>query len=114
MEADQATDEKLSSLKTIVTVAYALQAAGFFVGISWIVAVVVDYVKKEDAAGTWLESHVRWQIRTFWFGLLWAVIGAPLCLVLVGWAVLFADGVWLIYRIVKGWLYLTEKRPMPA
>lgn len=114
METDQAGAEKLDSLKTLVTVVYALQAAGFFVGLSWIAAVVIDYVKREDAAGTWLESHVRWQIRTFWFGLLWAAIGAPLCLVFVGWAVLFADGVWLVYRIVNGWLYLSEKRPMPA
>jgi len=106
--------ERTRSLKDVATLAYALQAAGFFVGISWIAAVVVDYVKRDDAAGTWLESHLRWQIRTFWFGLLWAAIGAPLCLVLVGWAVLAADGVWLVYRVVKGWLYLSENRPMPG
>lgn len=106
--------ERLKSLKDIATLAYVLQAVGFFVGLSWIAAVVVDYVKKDDAAGTWLESHLRWQIRTFWFGLLWAVIGVPLCFILVGWAVIAADAVWLIYRVVKGWLYLSENRPMPA
>jgi uncharacterized membrane protein len=104
--------EKLNSLKTVATVVYALQAAGFFLGITWIVAVVIDYVKKEEVAGTWLESHVRWQIRTFWFGLLWGVIGGVLTLVLIGFVVLFADAVWIIYRIVKGWLNLTENRPM--
>ncbi|HZE61816.1 MAG TPA: hypothetical protein VE085_14815 [Burkholderiales bacterium] len=72
-------DEK--NLKTVATVAYALQAAGFFVGITWIVAVIVDYVKKDDARGTWLESHYRWQIRTFWFELLWGAIGGILCLI---------------------------------
>jgi uncharacterized membrane protein len=104
-------DEK--HLKTVATVVYALQAAGFFVGITWIVAVIVDYVKKEDAAGTWLESHFRWQIRTFWWGLLWGVIGGLLALVLVGFVVLFADAVWIIYRIVKGWLRLSENRALP-
>ena len=104
-------DEK--QLKTVATVVYALQAAGFFLGITWIVAVIVDYVKKDDAAGTWLESHFRWQIRTFWFGLLWAVLGAILFVLIVGWFILAADAIWIIYRIVKGWLNLSENRPMP-
>jgi uncharacterized membrane protein len=92
---------------------YALQALGFLNGITWIVAVIINYVKKDDVAGTWLESHVRWQIRTFWFGLLWGVIGGVLTLVLIGFVVLFADAVWIIYRIAKGWLNLAENRPMP-
>ena len=54
---------------------YALQALAFFVGISAIVAIVLAYVKRDDARGTWLESHFRWQIRTFWFALLGGVIG---------------------------------------
>ena len=99
------------ALKTTATVVYALQAAGFFLGgITWIVAVIVDYVKRDDAKGTWLESHYRWQIRTFWFGLLWGVIGGILCLVIIGFAVLAADAIWIIYRIVKGWIRLTERR----
>src|SRR3979411_961082 len=106
--------EKLKELKTLTLVVYALQAAGFFVGITWIVAVVINYVKKEEVAGTWLESHFRWQIRTFWFGLLWGVIGGILALVLVGFAILFADAVWIIYRIVKGWLNLNDGKPMPV
>jgi len=104
-------DEK--ELKTITTVVYALQAASFLVGVTWIVAVVINYVKKEDVAGTWLESHFRWQIRTFWWGLLWAVIGFITAFIIVGFAVLFADTVWIIYRIVKGWLRLSENRPVP-
>jgi uncharacterized membrane protein len=104
--------QRLNSLKTVATVVYALQAAGFFVGITWIVAVVLDYVKKDDAQGTWLESHFRWQIRTFWFGLLWGVLGAILLLLLVGYFVLLADAIWIIYRIVKGWLNLSEEKPL--
>jgi uncharacterized membrane protein len=103
-------NDKEQGLKTIATVVYALQAAGFFLGITWIAAVIVDYVKKDDAAGTWLESHFRWQIRTFWWGLLWGVIGTVLAFVLIGFAVLLADAVWIIYRIVKGWLRLVERR----
>ena len=102
--------DKEQSLKTIATVVYALQAAGFFVGITWLIAVIVDYVKREDAVGTWLESHFRWQIRTFWWGLLWGVLGGILLLVLIGWLVLAANAVWIIYRIVKGWLRLAERR----
>lgn len=104
------SDEK--SLKTIATVVYALQAVGFFVGITWLVAIVIDYVKRDDARGTWLESHFSWQIRTFWWGLLWAVIGVILFIVIVGWFILVADAIWIIYRIVKGWLYLAENRPI--
>jgi uncharacterized membrane protein len=103
-------DEK--SLKTLTTAVYALQAAGFLVGITWIVAVVIDYVKRDEAKGTWLESHFSWQIRTFWWGLLWAVLGAITFLVLIGWFILAADTVWIIYRIVKGWLYLNDNKPI--
>jgi uncharacterized membrane protein len=100
--------------KTLTMVIYALQALGFLVGVSWIVAVVMNYVKKEEVAGTWLESHFRWQIRTFWYGLLWGVLGAILLLVLVGYLVLLAAGIWVIYRIVKGWLYLNDNKPLPT
>ena len=105
-------DEREQRLKTIVTVVYALQALGLLlpVVLPWIVGVVIDYVKREDARGTWLESHFRWQIRTFWWSLLWAVIGGILLLVLVGWLVLAVAGVWVLYRIVKGWLRLAEQR----
>src|SRR3954470_5777725 len=99
-------DEK--SLKTLAMVVYALQALGFINGITWIVGVVIDYVKRDEAAGTWLESHFRWQIRTFWWGLLWGVIGAVLLLVLIGYVVWAAAAIWVIYRIVKGWLYLND------
>jgi uncharacterized membrane protein len=106
-------EERLKSLKTLTTVVYGLYALSWFFGISAIVAVVVNYIKREDVAGTWLESHFRWQIRTFWFGLLWSVVGMITFVLLIGWAILFANLVWLIYRIVKGWLYLNENRPMP-
>jgi uncharacterized membrane protein len=100
------------SLKTITLVVYALQAAGFVVGLTFIVAVVINYVKREDVVGTLYESHFRWQIRTFWYGLLWGVLGAILMFVVIGWFVLCANFVWVIYRIVKGWLRVVENKPM--
>ena len=113
METGEISEEKLGALRTLTIVVYALQAAGFITGgLGWIVAVVVNYVKKEEVAGTLYESHFRWQIRTFWFGLLWGVVGGLLVVVLVGFAVLFANTVWIIYRIVKGWLYLSDGKPI--
>ena len=115
------------SLVTLTHVTYALHALGLAIGafgastvigafvFGWpsIIAVIINYVKRGDARGTWLESHFRWQIRTFWFGLLWGVIGGILTLVLIGFLVLAADAIWIIYRIVKGWLNLSENRPVP-
>jgi len=109
---DQAGEEKLKSLKTLTMVIYALQAVAFLNGLTAIVAIVLNYIKREEVAGTWLESHFRWQIRTFWFGLLWGVIGAILFIVVIGWFVLMAAAIWVIYRIVKGWLNLHEGKPM--
>jgi uncharacterized membrane protein len=107
------SDEK--SLKTLTMVVYLLQAAGFFVGLTWIVAVIINYVKKEEVAGSWLESHFRWQVRTFWFGLLWGVLGTLLLVVFgLGYLVWLAAGIWVIYRIVKGWLYLNDGKALPA
>lgn len=106
--------ENEKSAKTLTTIIYALYAASFLVAITAIVAIVMNYVKKDDVAGTFLESHFRWQIRTFWFGLLWAVVGAITYLIVIGWLVLFANGVWIIYRIVKGWLRLSDNKPMYA
>jgi uncharacterized membrane protein len=106
--------EATDKLKTLTMVVYALQAAGFLLPpVVWIVAVIINYVKKEEVAGTWLESHFRWQIRTFWFGLLWAALGVILFVLIVGWFILAADAIWIIYRIVKGWLNLSDNRPMP-
>lgn len=106
--ADTNSTPSLESAKTLATIVYALQALSFFVGITAIVAVVINYVKIDDIKGTWLESHFRWQIRTFWFGLLWGVIGAITFVLIIGWFILAADAIWVIYRIVKGWLNLND------
>ena len=113
-ETSDAGAERAKSLKRVTEVVYALQAASFIVGFSVIAAIIVNYVKREDVAGTLYESHFLWQIRTFWWSLLWGVIGALLALVVVGFAVLAADAIWVLYRIIKGWLNLSEGKPMYA
>lgn len=113
MNADLASDEKIASLKTLTAVIYALYAVSLFMGISAIVAVVLNYIKREDAQGTWLESHFRWQISTFWWSLLWLIVGAITWIILIGWLVWGVAGIWFIYRIAKGWLNLNDNRPMP-
>ena len=105
-------EEKNRSLKNLAQIVYILYALSYFTGITAIVGIVINYVKLEDVAGTWLESHFRWQIRTFWFGLLWAVIGVATVVILIGTAILFANFCWIIYRIVKGWLNLNDNKPM--
>ena len=107
------SDEKMKSLKTLTLAVYILYALSYFTGITAIIGIIINYVKREEVAGTWLESHFRWQIRTFWFGLLWAVIGAATIVILIGFAILFANFIWIIYRIVKGWLNLNDNKPMP-
>lgn len=102
------------SLKNLTTAIYALYAASLLIGITAIVAIIMNYVKKEDVVGTLFESHFRWQIRTFWFSLLWGLLGWMLVGVVIGRYVLVAAGVWTIYRIARGWVCLNENRPMYA
>lgn len=109
--SSEITPQELAN-KNITQIIYGLYAASVIVGVTYFVAIVLNYVKKDDVAGTWLESHFTWQIRTFWWGLLWTVIGVILTFVLVGIAVLCATFIWFVYRIAKGWLRLSENKPM--
>ena len=104
--------QELQALKTVTTVVYALQALSFLWGITAIVGVIINYVKREDALGTIYESHFDWQIRTFWWGLAWLVVGIALAILLVGVVVLFVAWIWMIYRVVKGWLKLVDAKPV--
>ena len=120
----------MSSVVTVAAIVYALHSFAIVVGIVGaatvlgsflgsipsIAAVILNYVKRGDARGTWVESHYRWQIRTFWYALLWAVIGTILVFTIVGavigFPVLIALTLWLIYRIARGWLRLGDHKPM--
>ena len=92
----------------------------FLIGWPSIIAVILNYLKRSDVRGTWLESHFLWQIRTFWFGLLWVslcvifVIATLGIGILVAWLPLGVITIWFIYRIARGWLALNERRPMYA
>jgi len=101
-----------NSNKTITIVVYGLHAASFLFGFTSIVAVIINYVKRSEVSGTWLESHFKWQIRTFWYGLLWAIIGGIASVFLLGIPILIAAAIWYIYRIVKGWLRLNDGKEM--
>ncbi len=97
---------------TMATIVYALQAVSLVLGITAIVAVVLNYVTREDVRGTWLDSHYRWQINTFWFSLLWALLGLLTAFIFVGYFILVTNLVWFIYRFIKGWVRLADGRPM--
>jgi uncharacterized membrane protein len=102
-------------LKRLVTLVYVLQAASLFTGtLTLFAGAIISYVRKDDVKGSWIESHFYWQTRTFWYSLLWMVIGGVTTIFLVGWAVLLAASLWLIYRVAKGWVYLNENRAMPT
>lgn len=112
MQSEITNVDQTKSAKTLTTIIYALYAVSLFIGFTMIVAIIINYVKRADVAGTFLESHFRWQIRTFWFGLLWSVVGLVSLLFVVGWVILCANAIWFIYRIVKGFLNLNDNRPM--
>jgi uncharacterized membrane protein len=105
----------LHALSLLIGLTTAATIVGAFVfGVPSIVAVVINYIKRGEATGTFLESHFRWQIRTFWFALLWCLIGGVFFLTFVGIpfavGIFFAAGVWVIYRIARGWLALRDRR----
>ena len=121
-----------SSIVSWTQIIYALHAFSLLTGIlgaatvvgafltGWpsIIAVILNYIKRGEARGTWVDSHFQWQIRTFWFGLLWVA----LCLVfvvvtlglglLIAWLPLGVVGLWFVYRVVRGWLRLFDRQPM--
>jgi uncharacterized membrane protein len=120
------------SLVKVVHLVYALHAISLLMGIvttativgafltGWpsIIAVILNYVKRSEVRGTWLQSHFRWQIRTFWFGLLWVVLCAAFVVatlgigLLIAWIPLALVGIWFVYRILRGWLRLIDRQPM--
>ena len=103
-----------TGLKRLAMIVYGLQAASLFTGsLTLFAGVIINYVRMEDVRGSWVESHFLWQTRTFWYTLLWLLIGSATTLIMIGWAILLAASLWLIYRVVKGWVYLNEQRAMP-
>jgi len=105
--------ERERSLRTLTHVLYALYAVHWLTGgLTILIAIIINYVKRGDAAGTPYEPHFEWQIRTFWIGLLGYAIGGMLIFVVIGIPLLWAVSIWMLYRIIKGWLYLYDNKPL--
>lgn len=106
----------LSALSGILTSATILGA--FVFGWPSIIAVVINYVTRANVRGTWLETHWRWQLRSFWFAALWLLCAGLLAATFFGIPVaimvLVVTGVWVLYRVIRGWLALLDRRVMPV
>lgn len=101
--------EQLKSFKTFTMIIYGLYALGLVMGgLPTIVGLIMAYVKRREYASTIYGLHLRFLIRTFWYGALWAIVGGILTLVYIGFAVLTIVGIWYIYRIVRGFLYMYD------
>ena len=91
---------------------YLLQAIGLAVGITFFIAVILAYIKRGEVRDSWLATHFRWQIKTFWIWFILSVVGTLLSIILIGWFVLLGVYIWAIYRVVTGWVYLSDGKPM--
>ena len=98
-------------------VSAALIVTAFLTGWPSIIAVILNYVKRSEVRGTWLDTHFSWQIRTFWFALLWLLVGGVLFATVVGIPVAvvlwIGTGIWVLYRIIRGWLALVSTKVLP-
>jgi uncharacterized membrane protein len=103
---------------TALISAGGIVGAAPLLGLIGIVGVIVCYVKRSDAHGTWIESHLRWLIRTFWYSLLWAVIGGIFAITIIGLVVAIpvwaAASIWVLYRVIRGYLLFKDSRPIPG
>jgi uncharacterized membrane protein len=105
--------ERLKGLRTLTHVLYALYAVHWLTGgITGLVAIIINYVKRGDVAGTPYADHFEWQIRTFWRSLIAYVIGFALMFVGVGFVLVAVVWVWTLYRIIKGWLFLNDNKTL--
>ena len=90
----------------------ATVAGGFVFGLPSLIAVFLNYLKRSDVNGTWLESHFRWQIRTFWFTFLWLIVYGLLIITIIGipiaWIMIAMLGLWVGYRVIRGWVALGD------
>ena len=110
MQVPATNDDVVARNKNVVLVIYVLYALAVLTGITAIAGVIVAYIKRDDVQGTWLASHIDWQIRTFWWGLALSIISFILMLVVIGVLMWLVVACWLIYRVAKGWLRLNDNR----
>ena len=101
-----------AEIKKLAYVVYILQALSFVFLITAVAGIIINYIKQDDVKGSWLESHFEWQKRTFWYGLLWMVLGVLSFFLLVQWLIFPIVAIWLVYRIAKGWVYLVDGKEL--
>jgi len=101
-----------AQIKKYTYAVYILQALSFLLLFTAVLGVILNYIKDDDVQGSWLQSHFRWQKNTFWYGLLWIILGTLTAAFLVGYVVLGFASIWLIYRIAKGWIYLVDGKEL--
>ena len=98
----------------IVRKSYILYLVGFVVGITGLIAIIMNYVKRNEMRGTWLESHVDWQIITFWYSLIGYIVGFLLTAILIGYVIILVVFIWHVYRLIKGLIALNDNKPIQA
>ena len=119
------------SLVTLTHVLYAMHGFSVLMGVlspafivtaflfGWpsIIAVIINYIKRDDVRGTYLDTHFSWQLRTFWYALLWVIVIGLLMITIIGipvaWVVAIVVGIWVLYRIIRGWMNLASNTAMP-
>ncbi len=114
-DLDSAKPEALGPKKDveITHIIYGLMASGYVTGgLGSLAAIILNYIKLDEVKGTPLEGHFRWQMRTFWWGMLWAVLSMLLMFVVIGFFTIIVVVIWHIYRIAKGWMRLNDGKPM--
>ena len=109
----------LHALSAVSGILSSATIVGAFVfGWPSIIAVIINYVTRDQVRGTWLATHWRWQLRSFWFAALWLLVAGFLMLTLIGIPaaimVIVGTGLWVLYRVIRGWLALKERRGMPV
>jgi uncharacterized membrane protein len=106
-------DGKTSGTVDLGLVAYVCYAAAIVFAVPILIGVVIAYLQRREAAGTWRESHYTWLIRTFWIGMLYTMVATLLTKVLIGVLLGFLVLIWFIVRVVKGWKAYDQRAPLP-
>lgn len=109
-----ADGQQLQSLRQLTLAVYILYAVGIFTGLPALIGIIINHVKRDDTAGTIYRTHFSWQMRSFWWGFVWAVLGTLTVVVGVGFVILGVNWVWLVYRLVRGFLNWNDGKPMPV
>lgn len=117
-DRDGSQAQAMVSLRTVCLVAYALFGLGFITSglfaFAPIAAVMIIFIKRPDAAGTYYASHFDWLMGTFLWGLLWLVLSYLTVFIFIGWLGIVATVLWVLYRLIRGVLALLEGRPPSA